>query len=596
MKSISITEKLILYFVLLGVIVIFVVGTYSYHFSKQALLNRTYDQLISLRIEKKNRIEQFFEDRDREISLISKSPEIQKVIQLLGNFDKSQVEISKIEKNSYISKHLSSYGYYQKLYIIDQYQNYIVFDSIKQIDNHHSIIDTLSESLLNSFYQSVLTEKSTLIQDLSKNRLFLYIGAPIYNLENQIVGAVVLEIPFEAINNIMFEDPENSGLGKTGETYLVGNDLLMRSNSRFKDNAVSNIKVETEAVQKAFRNGDGIGIVKDYRGISVLSSFSKVIIKGLNWVILAEIDEREAMIPIFAIRNSILLISIIIVSLVFIFAFFMSRQITSPIKKLKRASEQIGKGNYEIELPVTSLDEIGVLTDTFNQMTQQLKKQSEEIQFEKKRRMTSLIDGQEMERQRLSRDLHDGLGQSLLAVKIKLEQTTKENTEKNLQLINETKGLLKEAIQEIRNVSNDLMPAVLEAFGIREGINNLCHESAQNTGIKISFCCSQIPDHLDPTTQIYLYRITQEAINNIAKHAQATHATVELSFEKNLILLRIADNGKGFAMSSLGNKGNGIINIKQRVELLNGLCNFESKINEGTTIDIQIPGSYEYSY
>ena len=108
MKSISITEKLILYFVLLGVIVIFVVGTYSYHFSKQALLNRTYDQLISLRIEKKNRIEQFFEDRDREISLISKSPEIQKVIQLLGNFDKSQVEISKIEKNSYISKHLSS--------------------------------------------------------------------------------------------------------------------------------------------------------------------------------------------------------------------------------------------------------------------------------------------------------------------------------------------------------------------------------------------------------------------------------------------------------------------------------------------------------
>jgi signal transduction histidine kinase len=596
MKSISITEKLILYFVLLGVIVIFVVGTYSYHFSKQALLNRTYDQLISLRIEKKNRIEQFFEDREREISLISKSPEIQKVIHLLGDFDQCQREISKIEKDSYISKHLSSYGYYQKLYIIDQYQHYIVFDSIKQIDNHHSIVDILSDFALTSFYHSVLAEKNTLIQDLSKNRLFLYIGAPIYNVDNQIIGAVVLEIPFEAINNIMFEDPENSGLGKTGETYLVGNDLLMRSNSRFKDNAVSNIKVETEAVQKAFLHGDGIGIVKDYRDISVLSSYSKVIIKGLNWVILAEIDEKEAMIPIFAIRNSILLISIIIVSMVFIFAFFMSRQITSPIKKLKRASEQIGKGNYEIELPVTSLDEIGVLTETFNQMTQQLKKQSEEIQIEKKRRMTSLIDGQEMERQRLSRDLHDGLGQSLLAVKIKLEQTSKENTEKNLQLINETKGLLKEAIQEIRNVSNDLMPAVLEAFGIREGINNLCHESSHNTGIKITFCCSEIPDHLDPTIQIYLYRITQEAINNIAKHAQAKQATVELSFEQNLIRLRIADNGKGFVMNPLENKGNGIINIKQRVELLNGTCEFESKINKGTTIDIQIPSSYEFSH
>ena len=109
MKSISITEKLILYFVLLGVFVIVIIGTYSYHFSKQALLNRTFDQLISLRIEKKNRIEQFFQDRQRELALISKSGEITKVVKFLESHplkDPQQYEPS--GNDSYLNKYLAS--------------------------------------------------------------------------------------------------------------------------------------------------------------------------------------------------------------------------------------------------------------------------------------------------------------------------------------------------------------------------------------------------------------------------------------------------------------------------------------------------------
>jgi len=312
-------------------------------------------------------------------------------------------------------------------------------------------------------------------------------------------------------------------------------------------------------------------------------------IEGLNWVILAEIDEQEAMIPVYAIRNSILLISIIIAASVFVFAFVISKRITMPLKRLQKASEQIGTGNYDTRLTVSSKDEIGSLTDTFNDMASRLKKQNEELEEEKTKRVSSLIDGQEIERQRLSRDLHDSLGQSILAVKIKLEQAKNASAEKNQQIIFETRELLKNTIQEIRNISNNLMPPVLEAFGIEHGLKNLCKDTTENTGIKISFTTENIPVSLDPRLQIYLYRISQEAINNITKHSSATLASVKISFCRDCISLNIADNGKGFEVQKNTGNGNGIMNMKERVQLLRGECKILSSPGKGTRINIEIP-------
>ena len=560
--------------------VIMVIGSYSYHTAKKALLNRTFDQLISLRLEKKNQIEQFFHDRDRELNLLAKSSEIKQ----LTNLFCSNIKTDNI--NSNLSSYISSFGYSQRLYIADNNGRIIDIDSIQSRQQNNT--NNVSDKILKHFCNEVRTKQKTIIEDISNSKFLIHIGTPIFDEEKKCIGALILVIPVAAINKLMVAYSTNDALSQTIESYLVGDDYLMRSNSRFKEDAVYRIKVKSASVVNALKGETGFQIVNDYRNIPCLSSYSKISIDGLNWVILAELDEQEALIPVYSIRNSIILISLIAAISVFIFTFIISKKITSPLKNLEKASKQIGTGNYDIHLKVSSLDEIGLLTDTFNNMVVQLKKQNEELEEEKKKRVRSLIDGQDMERQRLSRDLHDSLGQSILAVKMKLEQINDAKTEGNNKVILDTQELLKTTIHEIRNISNDLMPKVLEAFGIELGLKNLCKETNENTGLIIQYFSKDIPS-LSKKTQIYIYRITQEAINNIIKHSGTKEAEINISSYQNLIFLKISDKGKGFDITKTNLKGNGINNIKERVELLNGEYEVHSIIGRGTTINIKIP-------
>lgn len=581
MKDISISEKLILYFVTAGIIVIIIIGSITYYITKQALIDRTFDQLISLRLEKTNQLERFFHDRKAEIIQITHSHDIQNQIKNIENNDESG---SSDIFFTLCSSRINTL-YFQNIQLFNPVIGLMKrdFDGKTTIggnelsDDFRKIIRSLSDEINSS--------KEAYFIDIQPGKQCLYLLCRIP--ESQSV--LILEIPHPIINNIMFSQTPDNGLGKSGETYLVGNDFLMRSSSRFMDDAVLKQMVTSEAVQRAMKNETGTAIIQDYRNIRCLSSFGKVKSDDISWIILAEMDFSEAMKPVESIRNSILLISILIASAIFIFAFLVARKIILPLKRLQKASEQIGEGKFDIHLKVTSTDEIGSLTKTFNQMSQQLVAQKKEIEDERTKRISSLIDGQEMERQRLSRDLHDSLGQSLLAVNLKLEQTNNQENKQKQQTIDETRELLKSTIQEIRQISSDLMPPVLQAFGIEQAMHNLCRESSSHCATEFSFRSQDIPQKLDKRIQIYFYRIAQEAINNTVKHAEATKASVTMYVFEDFVYLTFTDNGKGFEMQRSNASGNGLTNIRQRVELLEGECNLQSSPGNGTRISIKIP-------
>ena len=590
MKNISITEKLILYFVCLGTAIICIIGYYSFYFSEKAILNRTFDQLTSLRLEKKNRIEQFFLDRVSDINLISKSDEIKKIFETLDSKEKHNNELNNLLSNSYLSKYISSNGYYEWLHIVKNNDVIYDFNALNTEYSGKSFFKQNKDENLINFYKRLEKSNTPLIQDISiysKSKLLIYIGIPIFNKTNNFIGAVILEVPLSAINKIMFDHSGNNGLGNTGETYLVGSDHLMRSNSRFKENAIFNIKVNSTSVVNAYKNITGNSVVYDYRNIKCLSSYSKVNIEGLNWVILAEIDLTEAMKPIYAIRNSILLISLFIASVVFFIAFIVSRRITTPLKNLEKASKQIGNGNYDVKLDIETNDEIGQLTATFNEMIKRIKNQTKEIQDERKQKVISLIDGQEMERQRLSRELHDGLGQSLAALKIGLEKKLSNEIDKPLgTILNE---MFNPIIDEVRNMSNNLMPAVLSNFGLVNALRNLCDEVSENSNIDIGFESNISSSKLDEKTKTYLFRIAQEVINNSVKHSNCSLISLSLINENNIILLKIVDNGCGFDINNLKNaESKGLSSIRERANILNGDLKIISEIGKGTELNLTI--------
>jgi len=355
----------------------------------------------------------------------------------------------------------------------------------------------------------------------------------------------------------------------------------MRSSSRFTKNSVLITKVETTALKEAFQNISASKTIKDYRDIKVLSSYGKISIPNLNWVLLAEIDYKEATIPIYQIRYEIIFISIFIFFIVLIIVIVLSKKITKPIEKLNEAVHEIGQGNLDVELQYEEDDEIGELTDTFNIMTQKLKLKSEELETERMKSMRSLIDGQEIERQRLSRELHDSLGQLLIALKLKYESATSKK---------ELGELFDKTIEETRRISNNLMPAALAEFGLTTALRNICNDISENTNIEVQFKAHGTIKSLDLEVKIYLFRIIQEALTNIIKHAQANSAIIDLNYSNNIVNIRINDNGIGFdTQAHLKKNSNGLNNIKDRVSLLNGTIHLSSKKNKGTLLVISIP-------
>ncbi|RZM00279.1 MAG: hypothetical protein EOO88_58845, partial [Pedobacter sp.] len=194
----------------------------------------------------------------------------------------------------------------------------------------------------------------------------------------------------------------------------------------------------------------------------------------------------------------------------------------------------------------------------------------------------AVLKGEEQERTRLAKDLHDGLGGMLSGIKYSLN-TMKGNlimTAANAQAFERSMDMLDSSIQEMRRVAHNMMPEALVKFGLDTALKDFCNDMSNSGALQVSYQSIGVDTlQLEQTTAITIYRIVQELINNSIKHAVATAAIVQLSkVEDNRLLLTVEDDGKGFDTKILsGSKGIGWNNIQNRVEFLKG--KLESKLN-----------------
>ncbi len=577
MRRYSITDKFIIASFVISMIIIVIVASYSFLKAKHAILDRTFSQLNSVRYIKTELLESFFDNCKNDIRLATNSTDIQ----ILAKQINTQSVLKKYgfvqaEKNiqSDFYKKLS-HTYYKAIYLITTNKNVLFIKPYKSGYSASYIKEVVKG--FDTIPPLVWTDYQSLRAGLKPVSTY----NPIIDKTGQKLGVLVFEINPKAIDTIMLNRRQDSGLGRSGESYLVGADRLMRSSSRFTKQSVLQTTVQTKAVKTAFTRHASSKIVKDYRGVPVLSSFGKINIPNLNWVLLAEIDYKEATIPIFKIRYEIIFISIFIFLVVLIIVIVLSKKITQPIEKLNEAVHKISQGDLDVKLHYKNDDEIGELTHTFNLMTKELKHKNKELESERIKSLRSLIDGQEIERQRLSRELHDSLGQLLIALKLKYEASTDRE---------ELGELFDKTIEETRRISNNLMPSALEEFGLATAIRNVCNDISENTNIQVELTTKGNLKTLDLETKIYLFRIIQEALTNILKHAQASKLSLLISQSTKNIKLSISDNGIGYNPQENPKKNsNGINNIKDRVSLLQGTIEIVSHKNKGTHIHIHIP-------
>lgn len=202
-----------------------------------------------------------------------------------------------------------------------------------------------------------------------------------------------------------------------------------------------------------------------------------------------------------------------------------------------------------------------------------------------------IIDTQEEERGRVARELHDGISQMLVGVRYALELSRRRVGMGDARAADSLgKGIdgLGGAISEVRRISRDLRPGVLDDLGLGPALKSLTDNFATRTGIAVTFETVVFRNRLDEEARIALYRIAQEALTNIERHAEATTVDASLKGQRNGAVLLITDNGQGFR-SARSTRGLGLRNMQERIEQLGGTMRITSDRGQGTTIEATVP-------
>ena len=266
------------------------------------------------------------------------------------------------------------------------------------------------------------------------------------------------------------------------------------------------------------------------------------------------------------------------------------------IKKLQHfveAASFFGRGDFERLISFKGDDEIRKLADSFNLMAKML---MEKVRLERKY-LSQIIEAQEGERRRISRELHDEIGQALYAIQFNLEMIDKDLSQTTSTVrgrLLEAKSLSSQTVTAMRQLSLDLRPTMLDDLGLIPTLRWYIQNFSNRLNIYSNFEAMGFKEKLPPQIETAFYRIIQEALNNIAKHAQADRVEISLVKRDSRILASIQDNGKGFDLDKVLHPGSpergfGIIGMKERVSLLGGEIDIQSRPNFGTLIQIEIP-------
>jgi signal transduction histidine kinase len=289
--------------------------------------------------------------------------------------------------------------------------------------------------------------------------------------------------------------------------------------------------------------------------------------------------------------TNIVLWTALILVLGFVVAYGLASFLTKPLSQLSEAARAIGKGDFKWKAPPWAKDEVGSLGTAFNEMSDELKHKEEM----RERLLAKVISAQEDERKRISRELHDETGQTLtsmlVSLKIAEDSADSPQTRKN---ITKLRALTSQALERVHDMATELRPSILDDIGLVAAVRRYLNEYSKKIGMRVDSHISGFDGCLlSPEIEITVYRIIQEALTNIVKHAEASRVSVIMRLVDSSLTAIIEDDGKGFdteapTISSNG-KNLGLFGMNERASLVGGTLTIESEPKSGTSVFLCVP-------
>ncbi|NQU35073.1 MAG: HAMP domain-containing protein [Bacteroidetes bacterium] len=379
MKNLSITLKVIIYVSILGFSCIFAMGYVSINAADKILTKNAHEHLMSVQSMKKQQVEDFIQSKINAVEALAKMPVTIMSVNALINYSKNEGIQNKdflsdvnIYSNSFLS--YMNANNMDNIIIAESKNGKVIYSAMSGRGFETDL--SQQSNMISKVWRSCLRSDIAIISDMESNgnkneKPSLFIGCNIID-NGEVIAVVIAEINSNEINNIVVS---NNTMGESGETYIVGDDYLFRTDSKFTDKSTTLSQTsKTKASERALSGQQGSDIITDYRGIEVLSSYEKLNIKGLNWAIITEIDENEIMKPKSNLINTILIICAIIAIIMMPVLYFIGQSLSRPLKKEVEYAKKLANGELDATIDINQKDEIGVLADALRTIAQSTKR------------------------------------------------------------------------------------------------------------------------------------------------------------------------------------------------------------------------------
>lgn len=306
------------------------------------------------------------------------------------------------------------------------------------------------------------------------------------------------------------------------------------------------------------------------------------------------VSDREASSLVGSLMRSLALGTLLVIVLAIAASALLTRLLTRPINLLLAATCSIRKGNYDTAVDYPFHDEVGNLIEAFNVMAAQLKRAEEENRNKEHLRsdfLKQIIAGQEEERKRIARELHDQTGQALVSFMVMLKMLENARTPAELgNGLQQLKVVLSEEMDKLHHLAIELRPSVLDDMGIAAALAHYMKEFKEKHGIDIELTILGFEEKRPPPhVEISIYRIIQEALINVLRHAKARRVRIILEWRSADIRGVVEDDGRGFAVEKKKKGRLGLYGMEERARLLDGSFRIDSEPGEGTLVIFSIP-------